>query len=538
MPNNPIKTLVIDNFHGSMTRYAEGDINSGLANVVESFAYDPFSSPGNLTWNESAIQIDAAGDVITDLIIAGKARVESGITYVYCVGHTARLYKIQVNDPTTYDPNYDNPVLLATLSSNSPTFTMGGFMDFFGSTEAIYIGHDKGVTKIGFDGTGESFVGALGSWTQNVPRPLKQFIGNLYAGSGSNIVEIISAGTVSTYSKLTPSFPNGTQIRDIDTTPDGNYLIAVVTRSALTDITVTTTNTSIISNLNSFIFRWNGIDTGYTAFDSVPGAVLSANILFGNYQYTFGYDMIGGAVFAPIEKILTSTVDSAFTESPLPNAVISYDNLVAWATPLWFEDHLEMTYAVYGSLSSEVEAGYWSIFGQLPSGDETDVVRVPCQILASNFAQGSSSNGYSNSIFGSSKIYFSTLESSATTTAYKLFSWTPAPTGAGSPVMDGLYQTQIQLFSKKVKAGEIRIYGKPWVAGNIFSMDLIGSDGEPITGGSKTFTAGSNLTIGDDFAWYVPFMAPSYAIGVRINQLGTTNFTINKIEIDYSEGGK
>ena len=128
------KTLTIDNFKGAFTEFTDGDINSGLTNIINSFGYDSFKLPGNLTWGETPVRIDSGATVITDLIMAGKGRVESGITYVYAIGHTGRLYKIQVNDPTTFNPDYNNPVLLATLTSGTPTFTRGGFIDFFGAT--------------------------------------------------------------------------------------------------------------------------------------------------------------------------------------------------------------------------------------------------------------------------------------------------------------------------------------------------------------------------------------------------------------------
>ena len=67
---------------------------------------------------------------------------------------------------------------------------------------------------------------------------------------------------------------------------------------------------------------------------------------------------------------------------------------------------------------------------------------------------------------------------------------------------------------------------------------MIGSGGSNISGGSKTLTAGSNLTVGDDFAWYTPDCAPTYTVGLAITNLGEVNFTINKIEIDYDIGGK
>src|SRR3990167_6234997 len=243
MANSPVKTLrpfptttkVIDNFKGNMTPYRNGDLNNGRSYWIDVFGSDPFTKPGNLTWNEEATQIDSAGSVITDLIMAGKVRVESGIIYVYAIGHTGRLYKIQVNDPTTYNPDYDNPVLLATLTSGTPTFTRGAFMDFFGATERIYISHDKGVTRLNFDGTSETVVGVVGSWTQNVPKPLQQFLGKLYIGNWTNLAEIDSTATVTSYTKLSPSFPANSQVRDLKMSPDGNYIHSVVTELPLNE---------------------------------------------------------------------------------------------------------------------------------------------------------------------------------------------------------------------------------------------------------------------------------------------------------------
>jgi len=151
-------------------------------------------------------------------------------------------------------------------------------------------------------------------------------------------------------------------------------------------------------------------------------------------------------------------------------------------------------------------------------------------LSVSNTGIGASSNGYANNQFGTSKIYFSTLETSdSPTTAYRLYKWklnSSIGISEGDSLVDALYQTQTQLFSKKVKIGEVRIYGEPWVANNSFQIDLIGSGGTPITGASKTFTAGTNLTIGDDFAWYTPDSAPTYAIGLMITNKEPSEFCI------------
>lgn len=538
MAENPVKTLVIDNFRGNLTQYQNGDINSGNAFFYNTGGNDPFTHPGRLSWSRAGVQIDPNEDVIQDLILAGKERVESGILYVYCIGHTGRLYKIQVNDPTTFDPDYDNPVLLTTLVAGTPTFTRGAFIDFFGATDRIYIGHDKGVTRVDFNGANETVVGVLGSWTQTVPRPLKQFVGKLYIGNGANLAEIDSTATVTTYAKLSPAFPAGTQVRDIDVSSDGNYLHSVVTRLALPDMTTITQDATQTASADSYIFKWNGTDAGYTAYDTFPSFSLTANTMFGSNQYTFGYDQSGAALYNPTEKIISLQE----IPSVQPNAVTNTGNIVNWLTPLPYEGGMEADMGIYGSFDLDVGTGYWYPFFQFPTGDETDVVQVPFCLSISNFGIGASTNGYTDGIFGSPKMYFSTLETSyLPTTKYKFYKWAPPSSlffSQGEVLEGALYQTQNQIFSKKVTIKEVRIYAAPWVANNSFSIDLIGSNGEPMTGGSKTFTAGSNLTIGDDFAWYSPDCAPTYAIGVLITNLGTANHIISKIEIDYSIGGQ
>lgn len=533
------KTLVVDNFKGSMTNYINGDINSGHAYITNTFGNNPLvdGKYGPLTWVQTGEQIDEAGSVLTDLIMAAKERVESGILYVYAIGHTGRLYKIQVNDPTTFNPDYDNPVLLATITSNTPTFTRGGFIDFFGATERIYIGHDKGLTRVDFDGTNETFVGILGSWTQNVPRPIQQFIGKMYIGNGSNFAEVDSTATVVSYAKITPGFPTNSQVRDLDVSVDGTYLDAVVSRLALPNILSTGSDPSLTASSDSFIFRWNGTDAGYTSFTTFPSFSLAANIMFADSQYTFGTDQFGMAIFNPIKKILTVTEE--FT--PMPNAIASSGNLVTWMAPLFYIDHMELTYGVWGSMDFEL-SGYWSTFGQLPTGTETDCILCPMQLPVSNFGRGSSSNGYADNIYGSAKIYYSSLETSpAPTTKYKLYKWSPGSDNQSAPLDGAIYQTQTQLFSEKIKVSEVRVYGEPWVANNAFTIDLIGSQGfdaVPIANGSKSFVAGTNLTIGDDFAWYTPDIAPTYALGLLITNNGTVNHVINKIEIDIYPAGK
>lgn len=529
------KPIVITNFQGRLTRFNDGDIDSGLAKYSSTFGNDPFTNPGNLTWFEQPVQFGAS--VVTDLIMASKARLESGITYVYAIGHTGRLYKIQVNDPTTYNPNYDTPVLLATLSSNSPTFKYGSSINFFGTTERIYIGHDKGMTRVDFDGTNETFVGVAGSWTASVPRPAIQFAQYLYVGNGNNLAQVLAAGTVGSYSVLSPAFFAGTYVRDLDVSPDGNYIQATVSRINSPDLTAATQDTNSLSSADSYTFLWDGtvdgnnqgISSARTTYNSYS---INSNLSFGDFSYTMGYDLGSTAIYSRNQKVVT--LNNSI--SPNFNALFSTGNMLGFASPEQ-DTTLKGTMMFYGQYDNEIPAGLFRLFRNSASSPETNVIQMPYCGIVSNLFYGSSTAGYTGNVVGSAKVYFSTLETSASTTTYKLYKFTTVPTGLGT-AMAGVYETQTQLFSKKVRVGQVRIYTEPLVANNSFTFELIGSNGGVLSGSSKTFTAGTAPdAVGNDVCSYSPQCAPTYAIGARITNAGSVNMVITKVEIDVAPAG-
>lgn len=525
--------LEITNFRGRLTRFDDGNINSGLAKYSKTYGVDPFSNPSGLSWFEAPTQIDSGASVITDLIVAARPRLESGITYVYAIGHLGRLYKIQVNDPTTYNPDYDTPVLLATLSAQSPTFKYGASIQFYGSTEKLFIGHDKGVTKIDFAGTNETFIGTLSSYTANVPRPSAQFNAKLYFGNGTNIVEIDSTETVTSYGKLSPTFPSGTQTRDIDVSPDGNYLEIVVSRVAQADMTVITQDTASLSSADSYIFKWNGISSGYTSFSTYNAYSLNTNVTFGNLTYRMGYDLGGAALYASGSKAI-SLPNSI---SPNFGAMFSTGNLVGFGAPEQDSSVLKGSLLVFGQYDKEIPLGLYRLF-RIAATTQTDIQQIPVCTVVSNLFYGASSAGYTNNKVGSAKIYFSTVETdSGPTTKYKLYKFTTVPTGSGTAI-GGVYETQNQIFEKKVRIKQVRIYTKPLVTNNSFKIDLIGSDLGVMPNSSQTFTAGTGPdAVGNDRMLYNPGINNTYSLGVRITNLGTVNMTIKKIEIDIHESG-
>lgn len=531
-------TKIIDNFGSRLTRNDIGQIDSSLAKYSTTYGADPFSNITSLTWLEAPVQIDPNGLVITDLIMAAQPNLENGITYVYAIGHTGRLYKIQVNDPTTYNPNYDNPVLLTTLTINAPTFKYGSSIQFYGTTQKIYIGHDIGVTSVNFDGTGEAFVGTAGTpnWTPNVPRSSVNFQGITYWGNGNNIAAIDSTATVTTYAKLSPAFPTGTYVRDIDVSPDGNYAQIVVSRIPQADMTSTTQDTNALSSSSSYRFLWNGIDAGYTSFESYNAYSLNSNITFGPYSYTMGYDLGGAAVYTDGSKLISLPASL----SPNFGAMFSTGNMMGYAAPETASTTLQGSILLYGQYDFEVPTGLYRFLRISATAPQTDIIQMPICTIVSNLFFGSSSAGYAGNQVGSAKLYFSTLETSAApTTKYRLYKFTTVPTGLGNAIQ-GVYETQNEtsfklmrsILKERLRAAEIRVYTEPLVANNSFQLDLIGVDGNPIAGTTKVWTIGTNCAAGDTVVKFTPQMSPVPSLGVRITNLGTKNWVCTKIELD------
>ena len=192
---------------------------------------------------------------------------------------------------------------------------------------------------------------------------------------------------------------------------------------------------------------------------------------------------------------------------------------------------------------SEVPAGLFRLLRH-ESTVKTDVKTVNAAINVSNLLYFPSYSSYTNEIAGTGKIYFTTHEASADANADSrsiLWRFITVPTGVGS-IVAGTYETQTQLFSKKVAIKEVRLYTEPLIGGNDFIVDLIGSGGSVIAGGSQRFGVGtSSMAVGTDMVQFNPVMAPTYAIGARITNssvTGVANWTATKLEIDYAPSGK
>lgn len=535
---NNMPTKIIDNWSGRLTRDNVGDMNSGMAKYDTTFGADPFSNITNLTWFEQPIRIDNSNPVLTDCIMAMKPRLELGITYVYAIGSTGRLYKIQSNQPSAYNPNLDTVTYLTTLtadggSGNPPTFKYGSSINFFGATEQIYVGHDTGCTRVNFDGTGETWLSS--SFRINNPRPGVVFQGVLYLGNGENIAAIDSTATVTSHNKISPAF-SGLQVRDLDISPDGNYLQIIASRITQSNMIDGTQDTSSLSSSDSYKFYWNGVDTGVTAFNTFNGYSINTNTSFADNSYTMGYDLGGAAIYNGNTKVVTLQNGV----SPNFGAMFSSGNMLSFGSVEQADSVMQAMLMFYGQYDNEVPKGLFRFFRwnaqDGTGGNSTDLIQVPCCSIVSNLFYGASSAGYTNNQVGSAKIYFSVVGTSAGhPVEYRFYKFNTFPTGQGGDAINGVYETQNEILSSnRIKPTEIRIYTEPLSTSTQFQVDLIDSSGTPMSGGTKVFVAGSSpVDVGTDFIRYTPQTEPTYSLGLRITNQGIVNWVAVKAEIDY-----
>lgn len=564
LSNNPrsrihTRTLIVDNFGGRLTRFNNGNINSGFAKYTPTFGNDPFTNPGQLSWMEAPTEIAYFNSGVTDLIVAAKTRIESGITYVYAIGYNKNLYKIQVNDPTTYNPKYNNTVLVTTLSVTAgglgaSGFTYGSQIQFFGNTQRIYFSHDLGVSYINFDGTGETYINGSAVGSSNpMFHPIVPFLSYLVMGGLENFFLLSTTNTLvpnstGNFAYLIPGFAIDDYVRDLDVSPDGLYLQIIVSKTPAVAIGVATQDTTSLFSSDSHKFYWDGIGLGASSYETFTSYSANSNITFGQFSYTGAYDSGGASFYLNGQKILS--LPNLIT--PTTQSEFSTGNMLGFATPDFSSVPpysgmgQNASLMLYGQYDDEIPLGLYRLFRQAAKSTggaiELDIIQVPICLVVSNLFYGSSTSGYASSRVGVSQIFFSTLETSASTTRYRFYSFTLVPTG--NTAIQGVYETQTELFGRKATIAQVRVYGEPWVIGNSFKIDLIGSDGNPIVNGSKTLTCQSTdpaapMYLDTDYAWVDIDCAPTYCLGVRVTNLGPTNFKLNKIEVDIDLiGGK
>src|SRR3990167_1716540 len=472
--------LTITNFGGGLTRRNVGDINSGLTKFETSWGYDPFSKPGNLTWMEQPTSIlSTTAGATNNLIVAMKQRSTGSVLAAYIIDGAARLQRVRVNNAGTYIADVDSPSIVGTLPLTL-NFERSTGMVFYGTTEKIFYGDGLGhLQKIDFEGSNPTSIFGTSSVTALVPRPMAVFQGKIYFGNNNNIGEIDSTELITTGAKLSPALPAGVIVKDLDVTPDGNYLQITASKSAPADFSENPSAGSGIST-ESFKFLWNGIDEAATYFEEYGGTGLTAGQTFGDKNYALGFGPEGTTIFSQQQKVATLPN----TISPHPTATFSTGNVLGFMSPEYVDGELRGSLYHYGQFDSDSPSGLFRILRH-ESTVKTDVPIVNAVANVSNLFYFPSYSSYTGDTATVGKIYFTTKEASADANADSrsiLWRFTTVPTGVGS-IVAGTYETQTQLFSKKVKVSEVRVYTEPLIGGNDFIVDVIGSGGSVIAGG-------------------------------------------------------
>jgi hypothetical protein len=551
------QTKVIDNFTGRLTRIINGDMNSGFAKFSSSFGYDPFTKPMNLTWMEGLTDVFG----ITDLVLDGKVAfgIDGGANpNAYLIGSTGNLYKVQTVSST--NNSVHSVVGVASVRSGSPTYNKGASMEFFGQNIKIYVGSDSQINSINFDGSSDAVVGNASRYAANVFRPLADFIGTLVFGNGPTIAQIDSTGTVSSpviqvsnsvgsiYSSLNPPLPTTMKVHDIDTSPDNNYMLMSASEADYETIANNVNTPNLVNTFpaSSKIFYWNGTDGTATAGTTFANNLLTALQSYLQQNHMFASDSMGAGLYADSKKIITLQGN----KSPFPNATGVNGQFLYWSTIEKVTVAGEVrTFGVmyyYGSLDQETPVGLYRMIRFIPPIFNGNMVEMPFnQLVNVAYTDVNSTNSSVRSAsYGTHYMSYLGVANNATQSGSVLgvYRFNVPPSGSGT-AFQGIFETQNQLFSKRIGISQIRVYCEPTTTNNAFQLDMIGGDGNVVTNGTFTYTyaAGSDVTSMQgpmERINFNPGTQTLYSLGVRITNTGSANMTIKKIEIDYMEEGK
>lgn len=561
-PKPAVQTIEITNFGGRLTRLLNGEMNSGLAKFNTSFGYDPFTKPMNLTWAAQAYSVPQNGlgaisSIAADCIMAAKPRFESHVGYVYAIGGiSGTVYKLQPNRSTNGLPNepyYDSGSVIGTVNVGGPVGADGGLsMDFFGSVEKILVGTSTDVRSVNFDGSVPSIIGNTNNYLGTPFRPVKQFAGGLLFGNGNTVGKIDATQTVTSsvigtgqgtlYSQFNPPLPVENIVRDIDVSIDGNYALVTATNAEADIVTVVSDDQQESVATDSAIYGWNGSDQGVTTQTTIPSYAVTALQTYLNTNSFFSNDAFGSSLNDGTEKILTLPNN----KSPHPNATCVTGNFITWMVPESVGATRVASLYYFGSLDKENAPGLYRLLRYSTTLSNGFVYSVPLNLMVSGQYSTLNTDKTAISILGAGKHYFSTysISSAAAKGEFRAFILNQQSTQDMTPVPQlGVYETQTQLFSKRIGVNQIRVYTEPAVANNGFQLDIIGTDGNIIPNGTFNYKFGdvsdpqSGSTAVERIDWN-PNTKTQFGIGIRITNTGTTNMTIKKIEADVATEGK
>lgn len=554
-PTQPT-TIVITNFGGRLTRILNGDLNSGLAKFTSSFGYDPFSKPMNLTWLEQPTSVAGILDIPQTGKVLSSNNEQGPNTHV--IDQSGNWY--QIISATLSNNNLNSVIGISSIKTQ--TYNFGTSMEFFGSVVGtdlagnqlgrLYVGGDSGIKSINPDGSGESTVGVLGNYTQNVYHPLQPFAGTLVFGNGNTIGQIGATNTVISsiigtgtggpiYSSLNPPLETQAKVLDLEVTPSNDYVV-MASSNIVQEERLDENGRDIVETYGSQqgrLAQWNGTDQGVTAATNVPTYLLSSIQTYFKNMAFFASDTFGSAFNDGSSKILTLPGN----KPPAPNGTAINANFMTWISPevVGAKRYLSLYY--FGALDSENPSGLYRVLRWSSPQVNSFISKATLNLVVSNQYLGVNLAQTAVMAYGFGKHYLgvNSINGDPATVNF-LLSFLITPTGTGTPQL-GVYETQTQLFSKRIGISQIRVYTEPTVTGNAFQLDLIGADGSVVPNGTYVYRYGEitdpqSGAISLERINFPGNTKTQYSLGVRLTNLGTVNMTIKKTEIDLSEEGK
>lgn len=557
-------TIVISNFGGRLTRLLNGDLNSGFAKFDQSFGYDPFTKPMNLTWLEQPQSI--AG--VTTTIVAGINQMRPVNTLnptsnTFVVGPYT-VWKLAVGDATT-----DSIVGIQSALGSGDAYDWGASMALFGQKGNLLIANEGVIFRAGsvvglnnINLTGVNSILTDSAYMATEVHPMRNFADKLIFGNGPSIgaldgnLNVISSiftinelfinGGTPQYSELHPAPPANQFIWDMDVSQDNNYLLMSASTVYPERILFFPVDRTYVAPGEGQIYGWNGEDNFVTAATTIPSGTTTASETFLQQKVFFMNDEYGSAVSDGTNKI----VSLPNNKSPLPNATSPNGGFVTWMCPEVTPGNTKRVASLYyyGSLDSENPTGLYRMCRYESPLANGFVYQVPYHDVVSNGYK--TVNNSASSIVQTSvgKHYFSlfnvspAVKNASTLGAGGLFRFNVTST-SGNQIQAGVYETQTQIFPKRIHVEQIRVYTESTVSGNGFQIDIIGQDGTPVTNGTFTYTfvAGSDITKLEGSLQRINFNPNAdagYGFGIRVTNTGTVNMVIKKIECDVGEEGR
>lgn len=581
-PKPEVLTKEITNFGGRLSRILNGDLNSGFAKFNQSWGYDPFSKPMNLTWFESPTDITGP---ISDVVVAAKkfygygGGVNFGQVQQFVIllgngnstsnaplpGNIYSMQPAQISPPSSILANVDSVIGVTSITG---TYSYGGAMEIFAhpqfaglpttssTTTALYVTSDSQVTALPLSSIYGQQVKVNGNYVGNPNfadgcfRPIKIFQGKLRFSNATTTATIDASGTiVSLYnasirgiinanSDLQTPLPINSQIQDMDVSIDGNYLQIATSNVDNLNIGSANSDMQLAASNDSIIYGWNGSDPNITTETTMPSITLTALQTYLGNNLFFSEDGFGSSMTDGVNKLLTLPGN----KSPWANATAVNGNFITW---LSVEDNTDNTGSFatlyyFGSLDQENPKGLYRVM-RVSTTSSGFVFSAPLNILVDNNFRSVPGSVFGNNIIpavGNGKHYVSLTGPGFNTAPNekKLYRFLVNPSGTGTP-QRGVYETQTELFSKRISISQIRVYTEPVVAGNGFRLQIIGADGSQVQNGQFNYTFGDPADKNERIN-FNPNIDTFYSFALRLTNTGTTNMTIKKIEIDYSFEGK